>query len=77
MKKDTPFPDCPCTRLYTLQRQQDPSSHACTHRCWAGKTSYAHLAPEYEYKVKHLMKAYKISLKHVPWPQIRLWVCVD
>ncbi len=29
-----------------------------------------HLAPEYEYRVKQLMKAYKISLKHVPGPQI-------
>ncbi len=38
-------------------------------RRWAGKTSYVHLAPEYEYRVKHLMKAYKISVKHVPWPQ--------
>ncbi len=42
---------------------------AC-HRLWAGKTSYVHLAPEYKYRVKHLMKAYKISLKLVPWPQI-------
>ncbi len=47
------------------------------YRRWAGKTSYVHLAPEYEYKVKHLMKDYKISLKHVPWPQIHLGVYVD
>ncbi len=46
-------------------------------RRWAGKTSYVHLAPESEYRVKHLMKAYKISLKHVPWPQIHLGVCVN
>ncbi len=38
---------------------------------------HVHLAPEYEYRVKHLMNAYKISLKHVPWPQIHLGVCVD
>ncbi len=48
-----------------------------TYRRWAGKTSCVHLAPEYEYRVKHLMKAYKISLKHVPWPQMHLGVCVD
>ncbi len=47
------------------------------YRRWAGKTSYAHLALEYEYRVKHLMKAYKTSLKHVQWPQIHLGVCVD
>ncbi len=41
-------------------------------RRWAGKTSYVHLAPEYEYRAKHLMKAQRISLKHVPWPQIHL-----
>ncbi len=46
------------------------------YRRWAGKTSYVHLAPEYDYRVKHLMKAYKISLKHVTWPQIHLRVCV-
>ncbi len=29
------------------------------YRRWAGKTSYVHLAPEHEYRTKHLMKAYK------------------
>ncbi len=30
------------------------------HRRWAGKTSYyVHLAPEHEYRTKHLMKANK------------------
>ncbi len=26
---------------------------------WAGKTLYMHLAPEYEYRAKHLMKTHK------------------
>ncbi len=33
------------------------------YRRWAGKTSYVHLAPEYEYRHKHLMKAYKNQFK--------------
>ncbi len=33
------------------------------YRRWAGKTSYVHLAPEYEYRYKHLMKAYKNQFK--------------
>ncbi len=30
-----------------------------TYRRWAGKTSYVHLAPEHEYRTKHVMKAHK------------------
>ncbi len=33
------------------------------YRRWAGKTSYVHLAPEHEYRYKHLMKAYKNQFK--------------
>ena len=29
------------------------------YRRWAGKTSHMHLAPEHEYRTKHLMKAHK------------------
>ncbi len=34
-----------------------------TLRRWAGKTSYVHLAPEYEYRYKRLIKAYKNHFK--------------
>ena len=33
------------------------------YRRWAGKTSCVHLAPEYEYSYKHLMKAFKNQFK--------------
>ena len=49
--------------------------HKSTEHCrWARKTSYVHLAPEYEYRAKHLRKLIRMSLKYVPKPKIPLGV---
>ncbi len=48
---------------YTHKKYPEHERMSLTYRRWAGKTSYVHLAPEYEYRYKHLMKAYKNQFK--------------
>ncbi len=55
---------------FEIQSKKDGKSHdlwlevkryilKAIFRRWAGKTSYVHLAHEYEYRAKHLAKAHK------------------
>ncbi len=49
--------------LNTSINNKDSVHLRCELRRWAEKTSCVHLAPEYEYRYKHLMKAYKNQFK--------------
>ena len=58
---------------------QSTKNQYCIYRRWAGKTSYVHLAPSLNMNTEQNIsrKLIRISLKHVPWPQIHKWVSVN